>query len=179
MEKRIDLKEKTDEEILFLSDFIEHFNAYYTLLLKRYARYKTNVNGNDIDANTYFDMIMVQLRAILAEDTDRCENRNNYTILVLLRLLKENEKIEMISAMLNKPFFSDSDFSIRAAIKFYSNKCICHYDNLDGIKLGNRRLVEMIETQLKNPYADVNLNYIMKTLTDCLGEGLVYCSVRK
>ncbi|HNX29868.1 MAG TPA: hypothetical protein PKN87_10745 [Syntrophomonadaceae bacterium] len=63
----------TDEEHiewLKLMDYIHHFNVHYTLLLRRYKRF-TEINtlgNNDIEVITYFDMIIVQLRAMCIEN---------------------------------------------------------------------------------------------------------------
>ena len=46
---------------------------------------------------------------------------------------------------------------------------ICHYDAFDDEGIA---WAEIIEKQLRNPYEEHNLKYIMKIVLDCIGEGL-------
>lgn len=174
----IDISEQ--DKLWTLLDFIEHFNIHYRLLLKRYERFK-EINDKynaDIDSATYFDLIIVQLRAMCIENP---KYQKNYTAQNFLRMTGRSKQADAIDAMLNEsiPLSLESNITIRIAVKTLADKIICHYDNFDGEKGFDWSFAHIIETYLKNPYADVNLDYIMKTVTDCLGEGLVYCSIEK
>ena len=154
-----------------LLDFIEHFNIHYALLLKRYERYKiinNKYNVDFIDSVTYFDMIIVQLRAMCIEARYRDKN---YTAQNLLKLIGKSEQADTIDAMLNEPFplSLENEITIRDSLKLLADKIICHYDNFDGKKDLDWCFAQIVETQLKNPYRKVNLDYIMKTLMDCIG----------
>lgn len=173
MEKKNDLEE-TDydyEEPMSLAEFIIHFNVHYRLLLKRYARFKEidNLFNTDIDVITYLDMIVVQLRAICIENSRLTKN---YTAQILLRKIGENKLANRIDAMLDEAFIPESNFNIRKAIKTLADGFICHYDNFDGIKADGWYWAETIEKRLRNPYDKPNLDYIIKTIVDCLGDGL-------
>lgn len=63
--------EHTENEILELFEYIEHFNIHFRLLLRRYKRFKeiySISNATNIDVITYIDMIIVQLRAMCIEN---------------------------------------------------------------------------------------------------------------
>lgn len=171
METEFDLEERNSDELMSLAEYIEHFNVHYRLLLRRYARFKEidDVFNTDIDVITYLDMIVVQLRAICIESP---RLKKNYTAQILLRKVGEYELAERIDAMLEEPFIPESDFTIRKALKTLADGFICHYDNFDGIEVDGWYFAEIIEKRLRNPYDMPNLDYIMKNIIDCLGEGL-------
>lgn len=169
----INMEEKNVDELISLAEFIEHFNIHYKLLLRRYARFKEidTVYNTDIDVITYFDMIIVQLRAMCIESAYL---KNNYTAQILLRKVGEGLLAEKLDAMLREEFLEDvMDLTIRNAIKILADRFICHYDNFDG---GEGKtawaMCSIIEQQLRSPYNKHNLDYIMRTLTECIGEGL-------
>lgn len=169
----INVEERNVDELVSLAEFIEHFNIHYKLLLRRYARFKEidSVYNTDIDLITYLDMIIVQLRAMCIESANL---RNNYTAQILLRKVGEDQMAEKLDAMLGEAFLEDiMDLSIRNAIKFLADRFICHYDNFDG---GEGKtawaMCSIIEQQLRSPYNNHNLEYIMRILTECIGEGL-------
>ena len=171
METEFDLEENSADELMSLAEFIEHFNVHYKLLLRRYKRFKEidDVFNTDIDVITYLDMIVVQLRAMCIESP---RLKKNYTAQILLRKVGEDELADKIDAMLEEPFIPESDFTIRKALMTLADGFICHYDNFDGIEADGWYFSETIEKRLRNPYDTVNLDYIMKTIIDCLGEGL-------
>ena len=171
METEFDLEERNSDELMSLAEYIEHFNIHYRLLLRRYARFKEidDVFNTDIDVITYLDMIVVQLRAMCIESP---RLKKNYTAQILLRKVGEGELAERIDTMLEEPFIPESDFTIRKALKTLADGFICHYDNFDGIEVDGWHFAEIIEKRLRNPYDMPNLDYIMKTIIDCLGEGL-------
>ncbi len=171
METEFDLEERNSDELMSLAEYIEHFNIHYRLLLRRYARFKEidDVFNTDIDVITYLDMIVVQLRAMCIESP---RLKKNYTAQILLRKVGEGELAERIDTMLEEPFIPESDFTIRKALKTLADGFICHYDNFDGIDVDGWSFAEIIEKRLRNPYDMPNLDYIMKNIIDCLGEGL-------
>ena len=171
MEKEIDIELRNADELMSLAEYIEHFNVHYKLLLRRYVRFKEidDIYNTDIDVITYLDMIVVQLRAMCIESP---RLKNNYTAQILLRTLGEEDLAKKIEDMLEEPFIPESDFTIRKAIKTLADGFICHYDNFDGLDSDGWYFAETIEKRLRNPYDSANLDYIMRTVIDCLGEGL-------
>lgn len=171
MEIKNDIEENELDELTSLGEYISHFNIHYRLLLKRYMRFKEidKVFNSDIDVITYLDMIVVQLRAMCIENP---RLKKNYTAQILLRKLGEEDLAKKIDTMLEEPFIPGTDFSIRKALKKLADGFICHYDNFDGSDSDGWYYAESIEKRLRNPYDTPNLDYIMKTVIDCLGEGL-------
>lgn len=156
--------------------FVKNFESNLNLLKRRYERFKeiNNPLNSDIDVSTYFDMIIVQLRAMCIEN-DR--NGNNYTIQILLQKIGKSEEAEKINKMFNRYFFSvdldsdeivendSSDLSIKKALKFLADKVICHYDNFDDHP-STWGAIEAIISHLRNPFCCTNLDYIIKTIFD-------------
>ena len=166
--------EEKINEILMIEEYIGNFNIHFKLLLQRYKRFRevNRIDNRNIDVITYFDIIIVQLRAICIENE---RNKNNYTAQILLRKFGREELADKIDDMLNQEFLIGfNDFTIRKAIKILADEFICHYDNFDGNKIHYLSLAQNIEKQLKNPYAEINLDYVMKVLIDCIGEGFIY-----
>lgn len=159
------------DEFIELMKYINNFNIHFSLLLRRYERFKQiNKLGNkDIDVITYFDMIVVQLRALCIENG---RYKKNYTAQILLNKVGEEELARKIDDMLEQNFFCDSsEINIKQALKILADEFICHYDNFDG-DIHELSLADIIMKRLCNPYEKVNLDYIMKVLVDCIGDGL-------
>ena len=170
---KIDFEEINTDELIAIGEFIKHFNIHYKLLLRRYARFReiNDVNNNDIDVITYLDMIVVQLRAMCIESSNL---KKNYTAQILLRKLGEEVLAEKLDAMLNEEFIPCvTDLTIRKALKILADGFICHYDNFDGINKEAWGFSAIIESRLRSPYDKHNLDYIMKIVIDCVGEGLI------
>ncbi len=165
------MDDETYAEQLRLMEYIKNFNVHFALLLRRYKRFREiNTFGNkDIDVITYLDIIVVQLRAMCIESE---RNKNNYTVQILLRKVGEELLAKKIDDMLNEEFYEESDLTIRKAIKILADEFICHYDNFDGKNMHRLSLAEILMKQLGNPYQRKNLDYIMKVLIECIGEGL-------
>lgn len=165
----IDTEEKSIDEVIELTEYIRHFNIHFDLLLRRYARFKKidDIYNTDIDVITYLDMIVVQLRAMCIEN-DR--QKKNYTAQILLRKVGEYDLAQELDEMLDEEFLSG--FSIRKALKTLADGFICHYDNFDGIDKDGWAMAGIIEKQLRNPYADRNLDYIMKVVINCVDKGI-------
>lgn len=69
-----------------LMNYVQNFNIHYKLLVKRYERFKkiNVINRDDTDVITYFDMIVIKLRAMCIENA---RYRSNYTAQILLTKL--------------------------------------------------------------------------------------------
>ena len=163
----------TEEEMLELFEYIEHFNIHFKLQLRRYKRLKdiySIQNAKDIDVITYIDMILVQLRAMCIENE---RYKNNYTAQILLRKIGEEDLANKIDEMLNEEFYDGSmQVNIKTALKILTDGFICHYDNFDKDKSYKISLSDIFINILLSPYEEKNLDYIMKVLIDCIGEGL-------
>jgi len=148
--------------------YIEHFKMHFNLLLRRYKRFKeiNDLSNTDIDVITYLDMIIVQLRSMCVESPNL---KKNYTAQNLLCLMKRDDLARKIDNMLDEDFFSYRDCTIKTALKIMADNYICHYDNFEDDDIA---WAEIIEKQLRNPFEEKNLDYIMKTVIDCVGEGL-------
>ena len=61
-------EERQSDELLMLGEFIEHFNVHYSLLLRRYKKFRelSKYNLDNIDLITYLDIIVVQLCVLKA-----------------------------------------------------------------------------------------------------------------
>ena len=126
--------EHTENEILELFEYIEHFNIHFRLLLRRYKR---------------------------------------YTAQILLRKIGEDALANNIDKMLSEEFYDGSiQVSIKTALKIVADEFICHYDNFDGEKSHRISLAEIFINRLMSPYEEKNLDYIMKVLINCIGDGL-------
>lgn len=165
--------EHTENEILELFEYIEHFNIHFRLLLRRYKRFKeiySISNATNIDVITYIDMIIVQLRAMCIENE---RYKNNYTAQILLRKIGEDALANNIDKMLSEEFYDGSiQVSIKTALKIVADEFICHYDNFDEEKSHRISLAEIFINRLMSPYEEKNLDYIMKVLINCIGDGL-------
>lgn len=118
--------EYTEDEMLELFEYIEHFNIHFKLLLRRYKRLKdiySIQNAKDIDVITYIDMILVQLRAMCIENE---RYKNNYTAQILLRKIGEEDLANKIDEMLNEEFYDGSmQVNIKKALKILTDEFIC------------------------------------------------------
>lgn len=156
--------------------YVENFNMHYSLLLQRYERFTeiNEISNRDIDVITFLDIIVVQLRALCIESP---RLNHNYTAQNLLRIMQRDDLAEKIDNMLSEEFLPGAiDFDIRKALKLLADKFICHYDSIDKEELA---LAGIIEAQLKNPYTDHNLAYIMNTVMECIGKGLSIDNFKK
>jgi hypothetical protein len=163
---------KTDEDLINLIQFIKHFNIHYALLLRRYNRFReiNTIGNNDIDIITYLDIIVVQLRAMCIENE---RYKNNYTAQILLRKVGEDSLAQRLDDMLYEDFYGGSlNVDIKTALKILADEFICHYDNFDGDRLHRISLADIMMNQLRSPYHEKNLDYIMHTLIECIGNGL-------
>lgn len=159
-----------EKEELLLLEYIKNFKMHYKLLLRRYRRYKEiyRIDNTDIDQITYFDMIIVQLRAMCIESPGL---KDNFTVQNLFHRLGKEELVEKIDNMLDESLIGDGDFTIRKSLKTVADKLVCHYDYFD-IRDGLLAISETIEANLQNPYVNENLDHIMNVLMSCVKEGI-------
>lgn len=159
-----------EKEELLLLEYIKNFKMHYKLLLRRYRRYKEiyRIDNTDIDQITYFDMIIVQLRAMCIESPGL---KDNFTAQNLLHRLCRDDLSNKIDAMLDESLIGDGDFTIRKSLKTVADKLVCHYDYFD-IRDGLLSICETIEGNLQNPYVNENLDHIMDVLMSCVKEGI-------
>ena len=84
--------------------------------------------------------------------------------------LSDRLLFQKIDNMLALDFFPYLDgYNIRKALKVMADKLICHYDAFDETDPAR---AAMIEKQLRDPYYEHNLKFIMTTVIECIGEGL-------
>lgn len=168
----MNLENRNVHEIAAVGQYIKNFNIHYNILLRRYQRFVEidEPMNDDIDVSTYFDMIIVQFRAMCIESPNL---KSNYTAQILLRKVGENELADKIDNMLEQPFIAGSDMTVKKAIKTLADGFICHYDNFDGPGVEMLGMAQVIEKRLRNPYDKINLKYIMEILMECIGEGLI------
>ena len=102
-----------------------------TLLTERYARLR-KVEQDPLSWITFFESIVVQLRAIVCENRDHVDK--NYTVQGVLSRLGCVELRESFESFLDTSIGCDrsgDQYSYREAIKRLADKFICHYDNHD------------------------------------------------
>lgn len=167
--------EYEQEELL---DYIKHFEVHWRLFLKRYKRYmklQKLRNNDDLDANTYFDMLIVQIRAMCIENS---KLKNNYTVQNVLKKIGREELASKIDNVLDMPFreyiidkSTGNPITIKKVIKILADGFICHYDNFDGERDIERSFAIVIENNLRNPYYSVNLEFIISVVIDCVEQG--------
>jgi hypothetical protein len=115
-------------------------------------------------------MIVVQLRAMCIENE---RYRDNYTAQILLRKIGQETLAQKIDDMLCEDFYDGSiKVDIKTALKILADNFICHYDNFDGDDLHKLSLADIFMNRLRNPHENMNLDYIMQTLVECIGEGI-------
>lgn len=162
----MDLLDENKREFI---SYIDNFNMHYKLLLRRYARFRevNQPQNPDIDVITYFDIIIVQLRAICIENP---KLKKNYTVQNLLKKMGRPDLSKNIDDMLDQEFAEfTKGYPIRKALKTLADQYICHYDKFERDDIG---WAESMTNNLRSPYFTHNLDYIMEVLTDSIGEGL-------
>lgn len=68
-ENQLKIDSSEIKEVAEIGEYIYHFNVHYNILLRRYQRFIEidEPLNDDIDIFTYFDMVIVQLRALCIE----------------------------------------------------------------------------------------------------------------
>lgn len=145
-------------------DYLKVFSGNLELLLNRYAKFKDIPNSNVVEYFTYFDIIIVQLRAMCIEN-ERYEN--NYTVQVLMRKVRQDNLADRLDRYLQNEL--TYKITIKEAIKFIADKFVCHYDNTD---IGDRSKEHICRANFSNTYNKFNLESIVKEIIEIVGEGL-------
>lgn len=163
---------KNPEELAKLASYINHFNTQYDLLIKRYEHLKEidEPLEDNLDIGTYFDIVIVQLRAIFIENP---KYSNNYTLQNIMKKIGKEEYAQELDDILSEEFLPEvAGLTIRDAIKFLADKFICHYDSSEGENSSNYGVALTIESRLRNPHSEVNLYTIMSRITTIVEKGI-------
>lgn len=109
-----------------------------------------------------FDSFIVLFRALFLE-----KGLKQYTVQNYYRAKGEDEIANKIDDFLDNKMFSHRDESIREILKFIADKFVCHIDPITRTDLGN---ANFFMSHLGNPYADKNLNDIMRTISEIMNK---------
>lgn len=109
---------------------------------------------------TLFDSVIVQLRALFLE-----KGKDNYTFQNFFIASGRPEIANKIDEYLDDPFDAQNSRSIRIALKFISDKFICHLDKIDRNDIGN---ANYIMSTLSNPHSGTSLKQILKSLIEII-----------
>lgn len=153
-----------------LARFISQFSLNMDLLSYKLSKLKSIDPKNKEYHFEYLllaDSVIVQFRAMLLEN-----KTSNYTFQAYFKNIKREDIAVKIDQYLDQGFNAyDQEQkdagevnyrSIRKAMKFISDKFICHFDNVTDMDIGNANYI-MAETA--NPYSD---RYINKMLSDII-----------
>ncbi len=113
------------------SPAVRALNNNLTLLSERCARLR-KLNQDPLAWITFFELIVVQLRAIVCENKNHVEK--NFTVQGVLSRLGCADLRDSFERFLDRNIGCDRSgcqYSYRGAIKRLSDKFICHYDNHD------------------------------------------------
>ncbi len=105
--------------------FQEEFQKNLVLLVKRITKFDS-IEKYSEDYYVYFDMILVQIRAMFIENP---RYKNNYTGQVYLRKLGMDKEVDIINSFLEEKIYAD--LTIKEAIRTIVDKFIVHYDPLN------------------------------------------------
>ena len=114
-----------------------------TFLSDRCARLRS-LKEDTLEWLTFFESIVVQLRAIVCENRDHVDK--NYTVQGVLSRLGCAELRESFESFLDTNIGCDRSgyqYSYREAIKRLADKFICHYDNYDLTESQNAVPIEI------------------------------------
>ena len=165
------------EAQLYFIEYSNHFNEYYQLLLDRYERFCELRESEEwsLDLDTYFEMIIVQLRALLLERGSNVVT-GNYTIKNILSLSEDTEAWNVVEKTLNEVMISGNgikqDCLLRDAIKIIADKSICHYDNFYREGSHSWELIQLLKKMLMDKTEKVNLDILMKCIISILRDGV-------
>lgn len=146
--------------------FIERmklFDSYVRILVQRYDRFNKISLQDTLDWFTYFDIIIVQLRALCVENA---RYSTNHTLQVTLRKLGREDLGDRIDNFLESTLIWD-ETPLKEAIKFIADKFICHYDDVD---LGDRALEHSLRGALSNPQGRYGLSVVIKEIVEIINE---------
>lgn len=142
-------------------DYIKAFSSNVELLLRRYQIFQNlSQESGFIQYLSYFDIIMVQLRALCIENERYSEN---YTIQVLMKKLNRSDLAQKLENYLDNEI--SEGVTIREAIKFIADKFICHYDSTT---INDRVKETYYRACLTNPAGKYNLNAILGEILEII-----------
>ena len=161
-----------------MQEYFSYFNEYYQLLLMRYERLNELRENNEwsLDAETYLDMIIVQLRALLCEKKVSQEFPFKYTIQQVLSMDVDDARLNAINALMETVMVSGEgkyeDWTVRDVIKIVADKTICHYDTYHDRKNPQWELQQWLKDLFIDKSKEINLDYIMNTIKGVLYNGV-------
>lgn len=161
------MEEKTLEEERRFSTSIEQIAFNIDLLnykLSRLEQIDVHLKENQFEYLTVFDSAVVQVRAMLLE-----KGKKNYTFQNYFKEIGKPDIAQEIDAYLDTPFDGHDDISIRTALKFLSDKFICHLDEITATDLGN---INYIMATLSNTYSEYSLKDILGRIRNIIGNGI-------
>jgi hypothetical protein len=146
-----------------------------TLLSDRCARLRSLKEGT-LEWLTFFESIVVQLRAIVCENKDHVEK--NFTVQGVLSRLGCADLREKFEGFLDSNIGNDrfgNQYDYRKAIKRLANKFICHYDNYDVTESLNAVPIEIycdLINILKTGAIEVLVRKIVETVRQAIEQNL-------
>lgn len=188
----------TAEVMMYIEEYVSFFNDQYVLLKERYDRFKElrSEKGWCLDTETYIDMIIVQLRSIMIENTQKGARAfGNYTIQSILSITEDENNAKKIDELLNTILIPGANgcdeclvgdgclqniegclvrksLTIKLALKIIADKTICHYDNYYSKGCCSWDCIRMIKWMLYEQQNDINIDYIMNTLSSIFHDGV-------
>jgi hypothetical protein len=150
--------DKVDSK-LFVSPFADQFAfniQMYEYRLKRVLSIDTTIRENQMEYLMAFDAFIALFRGLFLESFPNCYTVQNY-----FTALGRKDIADKIDAFLDGPFNDYSSETIRRALKFLADKFVCHLDPITSDDLG---LANAYMSTLKNPFVEVNLQYITNEL---------------
>lgn len=151
------------EDRFYFLERMKIFDSYVTILVQRYDKFSKLSLNETVDWFTYFDMIIVQLRALCVENA---RYSSNHTLQITLRKLGKDDLADRIDTFLETTLIWD-ETPLKEAIKFIADKFICHYDDVD---LGERALEHSLRGALSNPEGRCGLSVVIKEIVNVINE---------
>lgn len=111
---------------------------------------------------TAFDSVITHLRAMFME-----KGSKNYTLQNYFIRNGKQDIAQKIDQYLDGPFDAHEPQSIRTALRFISDKFVCHFDRATSIELGKANCIMSI---LSSPHSFINLKKIVENLTKIITE---------
>lgn len=152
------------ENSIYNTSFLQQFSYAIKMLnyrIKRLTDIDVFDKKNNMEYQMVLDSTIVLFRALFLE------NRNsNYTIQNYFRKTDREQIANKIDEFLDKPYADYTPkYSLRNALKFITDKFVCHQDNVTPIDIG---LCNAWISNLNNPYHPRNINSIMREISDIL-----------
>ena len=180
-----------NEIILAVEEYGIILLDFFNMLIRRYQRFAEirEEIGMSLDLETYLDIILVQLRALLCENSN--ELLKNYTINNWLSIIGDDKSRQKLEELLNIPVpgwnfvrsiddntIINKDTNIDGAIRIITSRTICHNDNLtfnrekNSFKweILNRTYTEGYIYQLKVKMCDPECEYSIDSIVKLLAQ---------